>query len=255
MSEAMTTRTLKDIFRFPFQGPNWQSRFLLGAALIFASSFIPLVPMVFVYGYILHVMRQAIKGEGLSMPAWDDWGKLGTDGLRAILIGLVYMLPGIIVFVGGMALYMGASFAFPLLMSGVQDESGLAIVLPMMFLGSMAIMFISMFLGSVLSVLGAIPLPAAAAHFVSQDKVGAAFRVREWWPLLQANKLGYFISWVVVAGLTAMLYLAIMLAYYTLILCCLIPFLLAPISFYLLLVGSALFGQTYRESLAMRPAA
>jgi hypothetical protein len=58
----------------------------------------------------------------------------------------------------------------------------------------------------------------------------------------------------VVAGLMAMLYLAIMLAYYTIILCCLIPFLLAPTSFYLLLVGAALFGQIYRESVAMMPA-
>lgn len=255
MSEAITTSSLKDVFKFPFQGPNWQSRFMVGAALTFANSFIPFVPLVFVYGYFLQVMRQAAKGEDLSLPAWDDWGKLGMDGLRAILVGLVYLLPGMLVFFGGMALYMAASFAFPLLMSGAQDESSLAVVWLMIFLASMVIMFVSMFIGSLLLMLGAIPMPVAMAHFVSQDKVSAAFRVREWWPLLRANKLGYFISWVVVAGLMAILYLAIMLAYYTIILCCLIPFLLAPISFYLLLVGSALFGQTYRESLAMRPAA
>ena len=42
-----------------------------------------------------------------------------------------------------------------------------------------------------------------------------------------------------------------MIAYCTVVLCCLIPFVLAPIGFYLSLVSAALFGQTYRESVSM----
>jgi hypothetical protein len=81
--------------------------------------------------------------------------------------------------------------------------------------------------------------------------VAAAFRVREWWPLLRANKLGYLIAWVVVAGLMALSYAALIMVYYTLVLCCFIPLLMAPAGFYVSLVSAALFGQTYRESVAM----
>jgi len=105
MTEAMATTPLRIVFQFPLRGPNWLSRFAIGCALILASSFIPIIPMLFVYGYLLQVMRQAIDGQDLVLPAWEDWGKLGIDGLRATLVGLVYMLPGMLVMFGGMVLY------------------------------------------------------------------------------------------------------------------------------------------------------
>jgi len=52
----------------------------------------------------------------------------------------------------------------------------------------------------------------------------------------------------------AILYTVLMIAYYTVVLCCFIPFLAAPIGFYLSLIGAALFGQTYRESAGILPA-
>ena len=95
MTEAMATTPLRSVFQFPLRGPNWLSRFAIGCALILAASFIPIVPMLFVYGYALQVMRQAIDGQDLALPEWENWGKLGIDGLRATVVGLVYMLPGL----------------------------------------------------------------------------------------------------------------------------------------------------------------
>lgn len=54
-----------------------------------------------------------------------------------------------------------------------------------------------------------------------------------------------------VAGLMGVLYFTFMIAYYSIILCCFAPILLAPIGFYESLVGAALFGQIYRESTAI----
>lgn len=251
MSEALTTISLKTFFKFPFQGPNWQSRFIVGTALIFASFLVPIAPGIFVSGYLLKIMRQAIEGEDLTLPAWDEWGRLAMDGLRMTLISLVYLLPGMLVFFGGTTLYIASSFSFPLLVATAEEGSSAALASPFLLLLSVAIMFLSMSIGSILFVLGIIPLPVATAHFAVQDKVAAALRVREWWPLLWTNRLSYFIDWVIVAGLTAILYFAITLAYYTVILCCFIPFLGAPIGFYLSLVSAALFGQTYRESAVL----
>lgn len=254
MSEVTTITSLKALFRFPFQSQDWRTRFIVGTLLNFAGFVIPIVPSILVGGYILRVMRRAIQGEKLSLPAWEDWGRLGVDGLRMMVVSLVFFLPGMVVFFGGMALYFGSSFSLSLLMSTANESSELALGVPLMLLASMAIMFLSMLIGSVLFLLGAIPLPMATAHFVDRDKVVAAFRVREWWPLLRSNKLGYFIAWVVMTGLMGVLSFVIMIAYYSVVLCFLIPFLGAPIGFYLALVGAALFGETYRESIAIQSA-
>ena len=61
MSEAIATTPLRAIFRFPFQGPRWQDRFLIGSVLVFAGTVIPILPTIVVYGYALQIMRQAIK--------------------------------------------------------------------------------------------------------------------------------------------------------------------------------------------------
>ena len=253
MSETMSVLSLKKLFRFPFQAPNWQSRFLVGTALILANYVLPIVPGIFVAGYALRVMRQTLAGQDPELPAWDDWGELTKDGLRGMLVNLVYFLPALLIFAVGTALYFFGNMALPLSTGMSGEPEQLMEMLPAIMLGSMAIMFISMLVGTLFTLLGAIAMPAAMAHFAAQDDVMAAFKVRQWWRILRTDKLGYFISWVIIAGLFTVLYSGIMLAYYTVILCCLIPILMAPLSLYLLLVGAALFGETYRESATNLP--
>ena len=248
MSEPMSILSLKKLFRFPLQAPNWQSRFLVGTALILANYVIPIVPGIFVAGYALRVMRQTLAGQDPELPAWDDWGELTKDGLRAMLAGLVYFLPALLVFAVGAAAYFYGNLYLPIAASRSGDPEQMMAGLPAVVMGSLAILFVCMLVGVALSLLGAIAMPAATAHFVAQDEVKAAFRVRQWWRILRTDTLGYFISWVIIAGLFAVLYSGVMLAYYTIVLCCLIPILTAPITLYVLLVGAALFGETYRES-------
>lgn len=253
MPEAIATTPLRTVFRFPFQAAKWQERFLLGSLLIFAGSLVPIVPTIFVYGYVLQITRQAIKGQDLELPAWNDWNKFLLDGLRGTAISLVYLLPGLLIFLGGMGIYFAASMAFPLML-GLAEQSGEeAMVFPimLMFFLSFGVLMLSMFLGTLLMFLGALPLPVATAHMIACDKLGAAFRVREWWKLLRANWLGYGISFVIVAGLAMVLYTVITLLYYSVVLCCLVPVIMSPIGFYLSLVSAATFGQTYRESVTL----
>lgn len=252
MSQVVNGSALKTLFTFPFQGQDWRNRFLIGSALLLASLFIPIVPALFVAGYALIILRQAIKGEKLELPPWTEWGKLAVDGLRAGLIALVYLLPGILVIIVGFVIYLVTIFgSIPLAETvGRSGDASIVTFLAMLY-GSMGVMFICMAVGMLLLLLGSIPLPVALAHFAIRDNVGAAFRVREWWPLLRANALGYFIAWVVISGLYSILYTAIVIVYYTIVGCCLAPFLSAPIGFFLTVIGAGLFGQTYRESEAI----
>lgn len=253
MTDTLTTDSLKRIFKYPFQEPNWRGRFLVGSVLILAGFFVPILPGIFVAGYILQVMRQVIAGQEPSLPPWDDWGKLAVDGLQATIIGFVYFLPAMIVMFGGMGLYFFGTFFPPLLVAGANDPTQMVGGMLAVTFGSMAIMFLSVVLGMLLMLLGAVATPVATAHFVASDQLGAAFRLREWWRILRANKLGYFIAWVIVFGLYTVLNFGTMLLYYTVVLCCLMPIVAAPVLFYVGLVATAIFGQTYREGVALMP--
>lgn len=247
MSQVATVPSLKSVFKFPLAGREWQSRILIGSALSLGGFLI--VPTLFIYGYLLRILRQAIAGEELTLPAWDDWGRLAGDGLRVLAIFLVYTLPGLVVIYGGMALYFISVFGFVAVAGqGQSNMPALAGFLPLV---SMLIMFVALGLGMLLLFLGYIPLPVALAHYAARGELRAAFRVREWWPLLGANKLGYLIAWVVILGLSSLVSYATMVAYYTFILCIPALILAIPFGFYLLLVAAGLFGQAYRESAAI----
>jgi len=252
MSEIVTRVSLKALFRFPFQGTKWQNNFIIGSLFAFGNFIIPIIPLIFVAGYCLQLMRQAIQGQGpTELPEWNDWGRLFVDGARMLGVGFIYLLPGFVVLVGGMALYFVGSFSLPVLTAFGQDNSGPSAAFPLVFLFLMAVFMLSFLVGFVLIALGAIPLPVATAHFAAKDHFGSAFQLGEWWPLLRVNKLGYLIAFVIVFGLYFILSFVMMMAYYTIILCFLVPFLAAPIFFYLAVISATLFGQTYRESQDM----
>jgi len=242
MSDSTTSTSLKEIFRFFFTGPEWRSRFLLGSVLLLASLLIPVLPGLVVAGYALRILRQAIQGEELRLPPWDDWGKLFLDGLRWTVLSIIFFLPGSLVIGIGVAGYLGGVFA------GAAQETAEGFLA---ILAGMGVYLVGLAVGVLLLVLGAIPLPVAAAHFVAQGDLGAAFRVREWWPLLKANKLGYLIAWVTVAGLYYVWSVVLLVLVYSIVLCCLVPFAGPPVAFYFSVFSAALFGRMYRESRAL----
>ncbi len=233
---------LKFLFRFPFQGPDWVNRFIIGCALYFAGWVIPIVPVLFVFGYAVEVMRRVIQGEEPGLPLWQDWGRLFVSGLRAFAVALVYLLPGTLIWLGGFAIYMVGSFGLIPFAERQQPD-----VFFMAFIVLMAICLLSFFVGSLLLFLGVIPLPAAMAHFVAEDRLGAAFQVRRWWTVLKERRWEYAIAWLLLFGIISVVYLAQLLLYYSVCLCWLIPISSAPVGFYATLVSAALFGLVWRD--------
>jgi len=249
VAEPLTMKSVKDILLFPFRGAEWRGRFLIGSALVLAGYVIPIVPLLFVCGYALQIMRRVAQGEDPALLPWDEWGRYAVDGVRSMAAAAIYLLPGFVVLAAGMGLYFASSFAMPGMYENQILSSDPESVWPWVFLGGMSAMFLSMFLGTVLLAIGAAPLPMALAHLAMRDQFSAAFHPREWWPRVRANAAGYFAAWVVAAGLAAMLYFASTLLSYSVILCCVSPFLSAAGGFYLSLVSAALFGQFYRDSM------
>lgn len=252
-TNELTTQSIKELLRFPFRGPQWQNRFLIGLALTLAGFIVPIAPAIFQMGYVARLMRKSIRGEALELPAWDDWGKMGLDGLRVFGVSLIYLLPSYVVMFGGMAVYFAGFFSIFPIVAMSDQTSEIAVAMPLLMFALMGIMFLSMFVGYLLMFLGVIPLPVAMARAVEQEKFTAGFQIKEITKLLWRNKSGYFIAWVILAGLFAIFYVGYMMLYLTLILAWAMFIVVIPFVFYLMLVSAALFGQTYRESVEASP--
>ncbi len=249
MADSFSTSSLRAAFRYPFHSPEGVSRFLVGVALLLLSLFIPILPAIFVYGYVLQVMRRIIEGEPPALPEWKNWGRLGVDSLRGLLASIVYLGPGLVVLFGGWLLFMILYLSGINLISNVRGAlpSGIAM---MLIFGALGILVLSFFAGLCLLLIGGVPLPVALAHMAAREKFGAAFSVFDWGAILAADRWGYFISWVMVVGLATLTQFAVALVYFTLILIVVAYVVILPLSFYLLLVAAAVFAQVYREGAA-----
>jgi len=92
-------------------------------------------------------------------------------------------------------------------------------------------------------------MPAIMGHVAATDDFGAAFRLKEWWTIFKANVGGFMLAYLIVFAVSMVLNSLIALVYCTIILCCIAPFLTAPVTLYTLIMSGALFGEAYREGV------
>lgn len=245
MDITLGLKSFGELMAFPVRGEKWAEKMLIGSGLILLMFVVPIVPLIFVNGFAIRILLQAVGGERLELPAWRDWDKLASFGARALVIGMIFMLPAMLVFFAGFSLYMLSTIS----MSAA--DSGAAWPFALFFIG-MGAWMISLPVGSLLMVLAAAIIPPALAHFAVNDRFSAAFRFKEWWPILTANKLGYLVAWIFLMGVFGLTYWAIMMLGYTFFLCWLLPFLMAPLSYYVSVLGAALWGECYRGGMIAR---
>jgi len=157
---------------------DWVKTVAIGGVLSFLSFL--LVPIVLVAGYYVRVLRSTMHGEEMP-PAFDEWGDLATDGLKAVVIGFVYSLVpsvigGVVFAIAGVSFFGGAA----------NDSGGLALAGGLIFLvGSLIVL--------VLGLAVAYVLPAALANFVERESLGAAFSFDEIRAVVSTGK--YATAW------------------------------------------------------------
>jgi hypothetical protein len=167
-----------------------------------------------------------------------------VNGLRLMALGFIAVLPFILLIGLGYFL-MFAPMLFEAFSSPSFGEDTLS---PWMFtpmLGMFGVMF-TMGLSVLLMMLIGVFFPAAMSHMIAEDRFSAAFRVKDWWPIFKANIWGYIIAHVLLLGTVYLTMFAVQLAYMTVVLCCLIPFISSFVGIYLGFFLGAVFGQTYR---------
>jgi hypothetical protein len=243
---TFNTSALKALFTYPFRQPNGQTKLVILGLFFFAGFIIPVVPWVFAMGYVAELMRrQALEGGEPELPEWEDWGRLGMDGLRMGVIGFGMSLPVLAIFLFGMGAYF-LSFV-PLIGSKGNEEElfGLMILAVTILMGTMI-------LGMVLSFVLGLVSPSVLTHAAVKRSFAAALEVREWWGVLRANLGGYAIGLAIVVTFTYIVSSVSYLLFWIPVCCALGPLVMFVLTPYLWVIYAIVFGQVYREGQLKR---
>ncbi len=218
-------------FSFVFEDKDWVSKILIAAAIslvgmLFGILIIPgILAVALLSGYTVEIARRVIHDDPQVLPEWDNWGALITDGLKFIVISIVYAAPMILA-----SICLGIPAG---LLS--EDSPDLSTAL------SLVLSCINILWAIVLSLF----VPAAVGAFAAENDLGAAFRFGRVFSLVRNNFSTYLIvlvmSWIaeLLGGLGVIICLIGLLATY-------------PYSY---MVIGHLYGQAYRKATGQVPAA
>lgn len=217
--------------RYPTNGEKALERLLIGGVLVILSVFV--LPIFLVYGYLLRSIAAVAAGEE-EPPAWEDWGELFVDGLKAFVVGVAYaIVPFVLALLFFVPLSVGTAVGGDG-RSGVVAGIGALAFLVMIVVG-LAVAYVVM---------------AALTNLAVEGRLGAAFEFSTVGRL--ATSEPYVIAIVlaiVVQVLVAAVVFAAVLFTFGLAVLVLVP-LGAFIQFWLYLVTVYLFGAAYREAMA-----
>ena len=251
MASTVSLEGVKKAVFFPFRGEKWGIKILIGSALYFASFIIPIVPAIPMFGYFGQIMKRIIvQDEDPELPEWNDWGTLFLDGIKLFGAVLIYLLPALILTIGGYILFMLLDFSLAFSSAAYSQYSSNPF--PTSMIGSMIGMFggmAVMMLGFVLVFVTVIFIPPALGNMIAKGDFGAAFRFKEWGPVLKANLSGYILAVAIAMGLFYLMYMLAMLVSATVILCFLLPFVFSFIVFISGTIGFSIYAIAYRDGV------
>lgn len=231
---------IEQILTFPFKETESRKNFLIGTLVYFASFIVPILPLILAMGYTARIMRQAVNGEELHMPAWDDWESMLKDGLYLFGVRMAYTLPLLIIL---LPLFFGITF-LPIWLDSNSGAGEALVILPFLFFGiAMIFIFpISLALGII--------LPTAEVHTIINNDFAAGFRIREWWRIFRANWVGFLLAYLISMVASVALTFIVQIAMITIVLICVLPFIMPAITAYLSFVMYAAFAQAYKDGQA-----
>ena len=237
MSTSFTSTDLKQVLSFPFKDEKWASK--LGIAALLSLLGFLIFPALILGGYVYEIMRRVIvQREAPSLPEWDDWGGYLVNGFKMMGVALIYSIPSLLMMIP----YMGLTFGLPFLTANGSDVEW--VVFPAIML-----MFLLMGLGMLLMFLAWVFLLPGWGHMIAKDDFAAAFRIREFWPVLRNNLIGYFLSFVIYMGLMYVVMAVSQILMLTVIFCIFYPIALVVSSVYLSMVMGGLFAQAYMDGV------
>lgn len=227
--------------RYPLQDDDRAEKLLIGTLLTLFGGFV--VPLLPVYGYLMRVARGGMTGAE-RLPEFAEWESLFVEGTKALVIGLVYQLPPILV---GL-LSFGGLFA---LGSG-NDAAAF---------GGVLVFAIGLLVAAVLWILFGYLGVVAVLTFARERELGAAFNADLIRPV--ALDTDFAIDWLYGLGLLIGLNILVGVAMFFLQVVAIVPiigwliailglFLVGPlgaaVSFYAQIVAFRVWSRGYADS-------
>jgi len=247
MAKKKPIADISQVLVFPFEDQAWVKKLAIASLLIYIS-FIPVIPIVFLLGYLAEIIRRiAVEGEAPSLPEWDDLSVYFQDGFRLFGAGALYLIPSTLLLIVG---YACMFIPIVIMETGRMSDGESMILMIAGYLAGFGLMGI----GAVLAMITGVILPIAGSHTVVKNDFSAAFKFGEIWNIFKANWSGFLVAFLIIIGGSVVLYYGSYLLVATVILCCLYPFVLCFMSSYLTMVGSALVADAYLVGVDNLPA-
>lgn len=223
----------EDALRYPWTGEDRLETIVVGGVLGLLGFLV--VPVFLVLGYLVRVVRRVGEGDE-APPAFDDWGKLLVDGLKAFVVALVYgLVPAVVLTVAALALFVPATFVEET-GPGAPAETGTTVD-PVGLVVALAV--VALALGVTLAALYL--LPAGVAALARTGRFGAAFSPSE---LRRIGLSGrYATGWLVAVGISILASVVAGVLAATVAGAVLVPF----VNFYGNVAGAYAIGRGVRE--------
>jgi len=220
-----------DALRFPLAGDEGVKSVIIGGVLLFLSFlFIPVLP---VYGYFVRAAKAGYEKTD-EAPAFEEWGDLLVDGVKVLVVGIVYFLiPTIVLVAGFVVTGLGAVASDP----GAPPSavaSGIGLVGGLLFLVTVLLYLVALYV-----------YPAAIVSLSREGEIAAAFDFST--VLSAAFSADYFVAGVLAILLSLVVgVLTFVLAFLTLGLFLLLG---VFVQFYVQVAFFYLFGRGYAKAL------
>lgn len=204
-------------FSYPFEDPDWAKKIIIPALI----TLIPILGEIFVIGWMLDIVRRVIRRDPSPLPELD-FSRQFVDGLKAFVVGLVYVIP---------ILILELPIIFISVWAGNSNEQVANGIITVVSLCCGGLVFIY-------ALLMAFVTPAAYANMVAKDQLSAAFQFNTIMALIRANPGAWLL---VLVGVLVTSFIAPL----GVIACAVGAFLTAT---YAMAVNAHLYGQAYNAS-------
>ena len=158
---------------YVFQDKNWIGVILIGGAIGLLGLFFfwtligPILAYALLLGYMMQVIRDVRLDNDAPLPAWEDWGKKLTDGLKLAVAQFLWQLP---VIAGGVFLFFGA------ILMGLLADTDLEGVASAVWGGSYLFFLCFAFLYSLFFLF---IMPAITINLTIHDRFSKAFAISD----------------------------------------------------------------------------
>jgi hypothetical protein len=221
MEKSFNTLGLQTLLGFPFKDKKGVSKYLIAALFLVFSGFI--VPALFLIGWYMRIAKNVMVTKTLGdLPEWDEWGRMILDGLKLVAVAIIYYLPALLLFL--------ISFTLSLVPVIGWISGGILSWLTWLFAIAITIFVFP-----------------AILNMIDKGTFGAAFHFKEWYANLKVNFVGYLVVYLVVAGVYALLAVILGVVFSTVILLCLVPFVIVGVWLYISTISYAVLGQVWVE--------